>query len=335
MPAIDFLSIILPYKNAAYFLESMWGSLQTQDFENWELIAVNDHSEDDSVSVLQNAVNQDERVLFLENDGEGIIDALQTGYAHCRGHYITRMDADDLMPPGRLSILMQAMENSPAGTVVTGLVKYFAEEPVSKGYRQYERWLNYVNEHGLHREMMYRECTIASPNWVIRKSDLERCGAFYNLEYPEDYDLVLRWYYAGFQFRVVPEITLWWREHPARTSRTSRNYKQEAFFRLKIRRFLQWEDAKGTLALLGTGRKGKITARILEKQQRDFRWLALMPELYPNGIRGKRILALRDLPQFSDVQVLIAVYPNAEERQTIRDFMEQNGLEEGVGYWFL
>lgn len=335
MPETILLSIILPYKNATYFLEDMWNTLQAQDYQDWELIAVNDYSEDDSVLALQNAVALDKRVVFLDNDGEGIIDALQTGFAYCRGAYITRMDADDLMPPDRLSALMKKIEQSPPGTVVTGLVEYFSEESVSRGYRQYEKWLNHVNEKGLHREMMYRECTIASPNWIVRKADLEQCGAFKDLDYPEDYDLVLRWYYAGFEFRVVPEITLWWREHPDRTSRTSRNYKQEAFFRLKIRRFLEWEDTGGTLALLGTGRKGKITARILEKQQRNFRWLALMPELYPNGIRGKRILALGDLPQFSDIQVLITVYPNADERQSIREFMEQCGLEEGVGYWFL
>ena len=309
--------------------------MQAQDYEHWECRVVDDHSTDESAALVQSFAERDARIFLHNNAGMGIIDALQTGMAYTQGNAISRFDADDVMPEGRLELLAQALQESKPGTVVTGMVQYFAEYPITPGYQRYENWLNTVNKEGKHRQNMYRECVIASPNWLLRRDDFERAGGFANLEYPEDYDVTLRWYAAGYAFKVLPEVTLLWREHSMRTSRNAAEYKQKAFFELKIKRFLQIEKGEVPLVLWGTGQKGKLAAKILRRHQVSFYWIGQHPEKYPHGLHEVPVYSHQKIAELTMPQVLVAVYPPALERERIENFLKSLALREGKHYWYL
>ncbi|WP_332911440.1 glycosyltransferase family 2 protein [Algoriphagus boritolerans] len=149
---------------------------------------------------------------------------------------------------------------------MTGLVRYFSDQPVTDGYQAYERWINQINLSGVQFENIYRECVIASPNWMTRREVLDSIGGFAELRYPEDYDLVFRWYAYGVDFVVVPEVTLLWREHPKRTSRNSKNYSQSAFFDLKIGAFLRLDFRGDQLIIWGKNKKSRLISRILREK---------------------------------------------------------------------
>ncbi|MFT5305150.1 MAG: glycosyltransferase involved in cell wall biosynthesis, partial [Chitinophagales bacterium] len=106
------ISIIMPVKNAGPFLEACLDSIQNQSYKNYELIAINDHSSDNSLEILHNYVHCFASLLVLNNNGLGIIDALKTGYAAQNGQFITRMDADDSMPPKKLEYLLDSLQNA-------------------------------------------------------------------------------------------------------------------------------------------------------------------------------------------------------------------------------
>ena len=95
----------MPVKNAGKFLHECLQSIRDQTEAKWELIAVNDHSTDDSKQILQHFAQNDARIKVLENKGSGIISALQTGYQLTTGNFIHRMDADDVMPIIKLKVL--------------------------------------------------------------------------------------------------------------------------------------------------------------------------------------------------------------------------------------
>ena len=67
----------MPVKNTSLFLPECIHSIINQTEENWELIAVNDHSTDNSKEILTSFANQDERIKIWDNTGNGIIDALK------------------------------------------------------------------------------------------------------------------------------------------------------------------------------------------------------------------------------------------------------------------
>ena len=160
-------------------------------------------------------------------------------------------------------------------------------------------------------------------------------GGFANLEYPEDYHLVFKWYQHNFHFKVIPQTTLLWREHPSRTSRNSVHYQQAAFFKMKIEQFVQNELDNKPLVLWGTGRKGKLSARILKALQIDFYWMAVKPQNYPEGIYGHKIESFKRILKLPQKKILLAVYPPDRERTRLRSFLENDNQREGQDFWFL
>ncbi len=329
------LSILSPVKNAAPFLTDCLTSGQNQNFKNWEWIFVDDGSTDGSQEIITQAARLDSRIKLLANKEVGIVPALQTALNHSTGKLISRMDADDVMPANRLQILISALEREAPKTIVTGKVNYFSDKPISKGYQQYQKWLNGVVENQAFYQNIFRECVVASPNWIIAKKELLEIGGFENLNYPEDYDLVFKWYEHGFRLKGIPEVTLNWREHPNRTSRHSEHYQQEAFFKLKINRFIKLTPKKENLQLWGAGKKGRLTAAILRERSIPFSWLDWQAEKYPKGIDGHKIEALSMVTNLKQTQILLAIHPPKAEKEKLETYLAEMNLLEGTHFWYL
>lgn len=325
----------MPVKNAGKYLHECLSSIRRQTFTFWELTVVNDHSADATEEILQTHCLEDERIRVFNNPGNGIIPALQHALNACTGEFVTRMDGDDLMPENKMELMTVALKAQPAKTIVTGKVQYFGTEPVSEGYLGYQHWLNERIDRKDHWDWIYRECVIASPNWMIRTADLLAMGGFDDLCYPEDYDLVLRWYQHGFRLLSLDTTTLRWREHPERTSRTSDHYDQEHFFRLKINHFLSHQLMGQSLILWGAGSKGRLTASLLDQHGQAFGWMDISPEKYQDGIDGHPVGKFTDIEGKSDFKLLIAVFPPEKERLRLDKYLLDNGLKMGVDYWYL
>lgn len=327
------LSLIMPFFNAGRFIAEALESLQAQAFKNWELIAIDDYSEDDSLEILQKFATKDVRIKIFPNPEKGILSALNFGFSQCQGKYLSRCDADDIYPPERFGKMLNLIKSCGPKTVVTGMVSYFSEKNVSRGYRKYEAWLNEINISGIAWSQVYRECVIASPNWLCSRADLQEIGAFENLGYPEDYDLVFRWYQNGFQIECLAEVSLYWREHPLRTSRLSENYQQKAFFSLKLKRFLEIEKFS-KLYLWGNGKKAKLCASLLIESGINFSWM----DLESQHSEEKDSIPREDF-RFTNLsngaKLLIGIYPNPAQRRNIEDFLMGQNKIEGKDYWYL
>jgi len=328
------ISLIMPFFQAGDFIREAILSLMDQDFGDWELIAVDDQSSDHGRMVVEELAAEDHRIRLFINKEKGIIPALILGLRKAKGEYVGRFDADDLLPPDRLRLMLNLLQGSAAKTIVTGLVQYFSDRPISTGYAKYQDWLNELNLNGQTWTDIYRECVIASPNWLMRREELMNIGGFDGLEYPEDYDWCFRCYQHNFEVLCLSSTTLLWREHPLRTSRNSEHYQQEAFFSLKLQRFIELEEFE-ELVLWGSGRKARITAALLKEKGIRFRWMDLEPHRYPKGILGITIEDYRKLESRSGIKVLIGVYPNPAERKDLEAFLISRHLKLGSDYWYL
>lgn len=328
------VSIIMPVKNVEDYIEDCIHSIRCQSFTDWELIVVNDHSSDVTQSRLDSFALADKRIQVYLNKGKGIIPALKLAFSHASAAFITRFDGDDIMPDNRLDTMVKAIEESPERTIVTGKLKYFSDQPISKGYQTYESWLNDRIDQKDHWQWIYRECVIASPNWIMRRNELSVMGGFNDLTYPEDYDLVLRWYQHDFTVQGLNQTTLHWREHAARTSRNSEHYKQAYFFRLKIKHFVKHELGNSALILWGTDTKAKLTASILQKLKVDFKWMGLQ-ENPSTLINDHPIGHYTEIEGLKNFKLLLAVYPPLAQRNQLENYLQGQGLMQGKNYWYL
>ncbi len=331
------ICILFPFHNAAPWIKETVDSIQNQSFEDWELIAVNDFSTDNSMVILEKIAENDSRIQIHQNSQKGIIPALQLGLIHANGEFLTRMDADDIMPKNRLELMVNYMKSLPGKSIVTGKVEYFSDKPVSEGYLAYEAWLNERVVKEDYFDHIYRECVVASPNWLARTKEIKDSTIFSELSYPEDYDMVFRWMKNGFSIHGIDEVTLLWREHPDRTSRNSDIYDQASFFNLKLNWFCELHDTN-SVAILGAGTKGKLTAKFLFNRQVNFNWYDLEWKKYGVPIFGEiiqnyELLEAKNVNDSEEVKLLIAIYP--KKKKPLLDFLTEKGFEIGENAWFL
>jgi len=327
------VSIIMSVKNVEAYIHDCILSIQSQSFTDWELIIVNDHSTDNTEAILHDILTTHTRIALFQNQGKGINSALQLALNKASGIYITRFDGDDIMPKGRLAKMVGALDKSPPKTIVTGKVQYFGSEPISSGYQKYEAWLNQRIDQKDHWNWIYRECVIASPNWIIRRKELETIQPLSAMSYPEDYNLVLEWYQAGFRVQIVNAITLHWREHAERTSRNSEHYNQQHFFQLKVKHFISHELMNHELVLWGTDVKGRLTAQLLDELKASFHWMGLESNIHK--LNGHTILPYTTIASMSNVKLLLSVYPPQKQRQELENYLNGLGLQLGLNYWYL
>ena len=312
------VSVLLPVKNAEPYLLDCLDSLLAQSYPHWELLAVNDHSSDNSPALLKKYSQQDTRIQYFENEGNGIIHALRLAYRSSKGTFITRMDADDKMATNKLEILLQNWQQAGQGSVAIGQVKYFSATTLGNGYQQYEQWLNQHTLHGTNYRDIYKECVIPSPCWLVHRADLDRCGAFDFDRYPEDYDLCFRFYQQGLTVVPCDQVLHYWRDYPTRTSRTDAHYADNRFLEIKLDYFLQLEyQSHHPLVLWGAGKKGKWIAQQLAGRSIPFRWICnnskkLGKEIYGCILESTVIIEDLERPKY-----IIAV-ANKEEQESIK-----------------
>ncbi|MEL6390608.1 MAG: glycosyltransferase family 2 protein [Bacteroidota bacterium] len=314
----------MPIRNGLPFLEKCIDSIVEQSISNWELIAVDDRSTDDTVALLERYAARDPRISWYPNPGIGIITALREAFDRSRGDYITRMDADDLMTPHKLDKLRERLINRGPGHLAVGLVRYFSVDGVGPGYRRYADWLNHLTMSEQNFEDIYRECVIPSPCWMVHRSDLIRSGGFDADIYPEDYDLAFRFRSVGLKVVKVPEVIHMWRDHPHRASRNDPHYRDNRFLELKLMWFLRSDyNSEQTLVIWGAGHKGKLIARSLQDSNIPFVWITNNENKIGQDIYGVPLASTADHNFDRLSQVIIAV-ANPKEQEIIGTLLKSH-----------
>lgn len=328
------ISIIIPFKNTAHFLSECLDSIQNQTYGDWEVLAVNDHSVDDSNEWVTQYAKTDNRIQVFQNQGKGIIPALQTAYGQAQGSFVTRMDSDDIMKPHRLEVMVKSLENHGKGHVAVGQVHYFSNRGISNGYERYEKWLNHLTAQGNNYTEIYKECVIPSPCWMVHRIDFERCKGFSPHRYPEDYDLTFRFYEQGLKIIPCNDVLHLWRDYDSRTSRTHEHYAQNYFLDIKVHYFLKLDyDPSRPLSIWGAGFKGKTIAKTLLKRGIDFTWLCDNPNKIDKKIYGKTMNHFSTLETLPHAQSMITV-ANEDAQNEIKAYLLNLGQKPMLDYFF-
>ena len=121
------VSVIVPVYNAAEFIEETIRTVQAQSLGEWELLLVDDCSNDNSCDIIERYMALDSRIqLIRQEKNGGAAAARNTGVLKARGRYICFLDADDLWESDKLSSELAFMEERGAGFAFTGYE--FADE---------------------------------------------------------------------------------------------------------------------------------------------------------------------------------------------------------------
>lgn len=91
------VSVILPVYNVEAYLDEALYSLEKQTLKDIEIIAVNDGSTDNSLSILDKHALTDKRISIYSQKNKGLSGARNTGLNLCQGEYVYFMDSDDII----------------------------------------------------------------------------------------------------------------------------------------------------------------------------------------------------------------------------------------------
>lgn len=202
------VSIIIPAYNAEKYLPLTLDSVLGQTFQQWELIIVDDGSQDSTRSIAEAYAAQDSRVRVVHQQNGGVAVARNQGYARTspETEAVIFLDNDDIWEPEALAVLTAALERHPeaAGAYVMGRYIDGAGQPIRVG--MLEDWMRARRKvEGsrvvaiLPSEFTTFSC-FALEQWLpspgvllMRRAALEAVGGFDQATAPcDDYDLYFR-----------------------------------------------------------------------------------------------------------------------------------------------
>jgi glycosyltransferase involved in cell wall biosynthesis len=288
------------------------------------VIVVDDGSRDSSGEIARDWANRDRRFRVLRQEPAGFVAASERARAEARGAYLATMGADDVSRPRRLELQLTALEEEGLAACGGG-VAFFPE--VSDGLRRYEGWLNSLSTVEAAERDLFVECPIGHPTLLARAEAV----SYRVVDWPEDYDLLLRIWGAGGRFRNVDEVVLDWRDHPARLARTDARYSLEAFARCRAR-YLRQDVLEGRAAVIwGAGPVGKLHARALREAGVEIEaFVDVDPRKIGKRIYGIPVLSHHDGPRGG---VALGAVSGEAGRASLRQLAHEQGRRDGVDFF--
>ncbi len=120
------ISVLLAAYNSERFVEEAVESVLAQSFEDFELLAVDDGSTDNTKALLNGF--SDRRVRVISQENRGVSSTRNRGLEEARGSIVTFLDADDLWPPDRLLMDAELMQSGEGVDVAFGNFLRFDED---------------------------------------------------------------------------------------------------------------------------------------------------------------------------------------------------------------
>ena len=326
------VSIVLPVRNEEKFLKECLKSILQQTLSQWELIAVDDHSTDESYQILETFAQRDSRVRIFKNPDSGISDCLNFAIYLAKSPLIARMDGDDLMEPKRMEIQVDHLDKNTKVGLVASQVEPFpkAIKNQRKGYELYVQWTNEIltpKEHSMNR---FVDCPFAHPSIIFRRSLIDCYGGYTKGILPEDFELWLRWMGHGVVMEKLPQVLLKWRDHPKRASRTNLGYTPSAFQKVKakyLRKWLEEEFSLGERIILcwGAGRVARELFSLLKKEGIKISgFIDLDPKKMNKQIATLPIIPIEQIP--SPKQCFILILAGARGvRKKSSEYLQEHG----------
>jgi hypothetical protein len=213
MTLVPRISVLMPVFNGGRFLGPAVRSILEQTFSDFELIAIDDGSTDQSALLLADFARSDRRIRLITQANAGIVASLNRALELAGGEYIARMDADDVALPSRFARQAAFLDTRPDVAVLGSAVTLIDEE--GRATRDVDYPLTPPEVSGFLIEV---GCALAHPAVMMRRADIVVVGGYRAAyRHAEDYDLWLR-ISESRAIANLPDRLLHYRQHPSKAS---------------------------------------------------------------------------------------------------------------------
>ena len=119
---MPYLSVIVPIYQVEPYLRECVDSILAQEFEDMEIILVDDGSPDGCPKICEEYAGKDHRIRVIHQANGGIVRARKAGIAIASGRYVTFVDSDDWIDRDMYSTLYREAQRTDADIIITGTV---------------------------------------------------------------------------------------------------------------------------------------------------------------------------------------------------------------------
>ena len=326
------VSVVLPFFNASKTLTKALLSIANQNYTDFECIMVDNNSSDGSREIAKEFERKDPRFRLVEEERQGVMFASNRGCEHARGIYIARMDADDVARPARLRLQSEFLDSHPDYGAVAGLVEHVGDPETTGGFRRFVEWSNSVTSYKDIYNRRFIEAPIVNPTAMWRRETMEQHGLYLSGDFPEDYEMWLRWLDQGVKMAKVPEVVLDWHDSDGRLTRTHPIYSDRAFYDIKSKYLAKWLGENNPfhprVTIWGASRISRRRAKILELQ-------GVRIDTYIDTKKSRQLdrdlIYYEDLPEAGSMFILTYIR-QMDNRVKIQAFLEERRYSEGKDY---
>jgi glycosyltransferase involved in cell wall biosynthesis len=326
------VSVVLPFYNAEKTLYAALQSIANQDYTDWECVMVNNNSSDGSRDIALGWEHHDPRFTLVKEERQGVMFASNRGAEEGRGTYLARMDADDVSLPGRLRLQSEFLDQNPEFGAVAGKVLHVGDPQNTEGFRRFVEWSNSLCTYKEIYHRRFIEAPIVNPTAMWRRSTMEQHGMYLAGDFPEDYEMWLRWLDRGVKIAKLHEVILEWHDSEQRLTRTDPIYSDRSFFEIKSKYLAKWLAENNSfhprVTVWGASRISRRRARILEQH-------GISISTYIDTKKGRQIerdvIHYEDLPLAGEMFILTYIR-QMDNRERIQGFLEDRGYVEGKDY---
>ena len=233
------ISIVIPIFNAERYLAQTLDGVLAQTVADWDLVLVDDGSQDGSAEIAGRYAARDSRIRLMTQPNRGVAEARNRGLAHTRpdADAVAFLDADDVWEMDALAVLAAALVEDPQAVAAHGLARKVHADGIPtasdvaqrQGYRRRKivaRFSGGCRAAGCTRTepttfaMLIYDCWLWTPGVaLIRRAALSEVSPLFDqgVAPAEDWDLWLRLSLRG-HFAFVDRILLSYRQHTAGAS---------------------------------------------------------------------------------------------------------------------
>jgi poly-beta-1,6 N-acetyl-D-glucosamine synthase len=203
-----FVSIIVPIYNEEKVLKDSIESLLNLEYDNYEIILINDGSSDNTKEVAESIVGiqrgkySDVKVTLINKENAGKAIALNTGIAVSQAEFVLCMDADSKLSPNTLKVAMRHFNNPKIGAVA-GNVKVLNRKKFLTDLQALE-YIEGLNMARSAQSYIRLVNIIPGPIGIFRKRALQTAGFYSDDTFAEDADLTLKLLAAGWKIYYEP-----------------------------------------------------------------------------------------------------------------------------------
>lgn len=166
------VSIITPSYNSEKYLKNYFESILNQDYENYEIIFINDGSKDNTEEIASNYKRifeqKEKRFVYLKQDNGGQAKAMNLGFPYVEGKYFIWPDSDDELLPNNISEKVKFMEENPDIALGMSAAEYVKEDGTYISEMKREK----CNPDNLFEDLLVSKNVVFCPGIFIMRTDV-------------------------------------------------------------------------------------------------------------------------------------------------------------------